>query len=140
MNIINFLIPKANVAFLEDDYTLRQGLEIMKNHGYTAIPVISQDGTYIGTVNEGDFLWSIVSRDEYSIVDQEEVYITDILRIDWNPPVHITDTVEKLLEMVMEQNFVPVVDDREMFIGIITRKDIIKYFCKTYLKSPCYSE
>jgi predicted transcriptional regulator len=26
------------------------------------------------------------------------------------------------------QNFVPVVDDQKNFIGIITRKDIIRYF------------
>jgi predicted transcriptional regulator len=134
MNIINFLIPKSKVAYLEDTSTIRQGLEKMHSQGYTAIPVITKDGIYIGTVTEGDFLWSIVDNEDFSADSQEEKTIIDILRCDWNAPVHITDTIDKLLELVTVQNFVPVVDDREVFIGIITRKDIIKYFRKTYLE------
>ena len=137
MNIINFLIPKSKVAYIEDTSTLRQALEKMENHSYTAIPVISKEGIYIGTVTEGDFLWNMVKRDEFNIKEQENVAVYDILRTNWNPPVHITDSVDKLLEMVMEQNFVPVVDDREVFIGIITRRDIIGYFCRTFITDQC---
>jgi predicted transcriptional regulator len=134
MNIINFLIPKSKIAYLEDTSTIRQGLEKMHSQGYTAIPVITKDGIYIGTVTEGDFLWNIVENKEFSADSWENKTVMDILRCDWNSPVHITDTIDKLLELVTVQNFVPVVDDREVFIGIITRKDIIKYFCKTYLE------
>ena len=59
MNIAYFLLPKSNVAYLYDDYTFRQGLEKMRYHGYTAIPVITRNGTYVGTVSEGDFLWQL---------------------------------------------------------------------------------
>ena len=43
-------------------------------------------------------------------------------------PVKIDETMDELLLRVMDQNFVPVVDDRMRFMGIITRKDIIKYY------------
>ena len=46
------------------------------------------------------------------------------------PAVRITAAVEELFDRAMNQNFVPVVDDNDSFVGIITRKDIIKYFCK----------
>lgn len=36
--------------------------------------------------------------------------------------------MEDLIGKAMEQNFVPVVDDQEHFIGIITRRDIIGYY------------
>lgn len=36
--------------------------------------------------------------------------------------------MEELINRAMNQNFVPVVDDQDKFIGIITRKDIIQYF------------
>ena len=36
--------------------------------------------------------------------------------------------MEDLREKVINQNFVPVVDDRNVFIGIVTRSDVIKYF------------
>lgn len=130
MNILFFLKPKATVAYLYDDCTVRQGLEKMHAHGYTAIPVITRDGKYIGTVSEGDYLWYIVLKkaQEQNLKSLEDCYIKDILRNKRDKPVRISETMDSLLMRVMNQNFVPVVDDRGMFIGIITRKDIIKYF------------
>ncbi|WP_446897048.1 CBS domain-containing protein [Clostridium sp. LBM24168] len=128
-NIIFLLTEKASVAFLNNCCTLRQGLEKMKSHGYTALPVITEDGTYIGTVSEGDFLWYMMDSNMYSIKSQESYSISDILRKGWNPAVKIDATMDELLLRIMDQNFVPVVDDRGKFIGIITRKDVIKYYC-----------
>ena len=130
MNIIFLLYPKNTVAYVYDINTLRQGLEKMRAHGYTAVPVIQKDGTYVGTVSEGDFLWHMLDHGSSDMKAQEEFYVKDLLRLGWNPAVKVTATMDELLLRVMEQNFVPVVDDRNMFIGIITRKDVIQYFCK----------
>lgn len=133
MNIAYFLLPKSRTAYLYDDYTVRQGLEKMRYHGYAAIPVISRDGKYVGTVSEGDFLWSLLSDESghhatRSMKELERLRVRDILTEDNTPPVGITISMEELLTSAMNQNFVPVVDDLENFIGIITRKDIIRYF------------
>lgn len=128
MNILFLLKPKNTVSFIYDDYTLRQGLEKMRSHGYTASPVLSHEGYYVGTVNEGDFLWHIIDNDDGELGQLEEEQVRDIVRSDWNQPVKVSATVEDLLERVLNQNFVPVVDDRNLFVGIITRKDVIQYF------------
>ena len=134
MNIAYFLIPKSSVAYLYDDFTFRQGLEKMRHHGYTAIPVISRDGQYVGTVSEGDFLWRIleVNQDEesvFSMREMEQLHVHDIIHGDHHyPSVRITVSMEELLNSAMNQNFIPVVDDYNCFIGIVTRKDIIRYF------------
>ncbi|WP_325247431.1 CBS domain-containing protein [Dysosmobacter sp.] len=133
MNIAYFLIPKRSVAYLYDDCTFRQGLEKMHHHSYTAIPVIARDGRYIGTVSEGDFLWRLLdegaeSQTLCSMKALEQLEIRDILRGNNYPPVRITVTMEELLNSAMNQNFIPVVDDSDSFIGIVTRKDIIRYF------------
>lgn len=128
MNIIMLLKPKCDVSFLYDDNTLRQGLEKLRYHGYTAIPVITRDGSYAGTVTEGDFLWHMLKRDTFEIKQQEEFFVRDILKKSWNPSVKITTTMEELLLKVMDQNFVPVTDDRGAFAGIVTRRDVLKYF------------
>lgn len=127
-SIVHLLKPKASVAFLNDHCTLRQGLEKMRFHRYTAIPVISEDGTYTGTVSEGDFLWHMLDSGMYSMKSQEDYSISDILRKSWNPAVRIDTAMDELLLRIMDQNFVPVIDDRGMFIGIITRKDVIKHY------------
>ena len=132
MNIAYFLTPKSSVAYLYDDCTFRQGLETMRHRGYAAIPVISRDGRHVGTVSEGDFLWRILEPGasgqdgSFSMRDMERLQIRDILKSD-RPPVRITVSMEDLVTSAMKQNFVPVVDDLGSFIGIVTRKDIIRY-------------
>ncbi len=133
VNIAYFLIPKNSVAYLYDDFTFRQGLEKMRHHGYTAIPVITRDGRYVGTVSEGDFLWRILSDgtpgvQPFSMRDMEQLKIRDILRGNSYPPVRITVSMDQLLHSAMNQNFIPVVDDFDCFIGIVTRKDLIRRF------------
>ena len=135
MNIAYFLLPKNSVAYLYDDCTFRQGLEKMRHHGYTAIPVISRAGQYIGTVSEGDFLWQLLNevpedRKVRTMKDLEQLCVRDILQTDSYPSVRITVTMEALLQSAMNQNFIPVVDDLGTFIGIVTRKDIIRYFAE----------
>lgn len=128
MNVAFFLIPKSRSAFIEDDDTFRQGLEKMRHHGYTAIPVIDKAGRYVGTLTEGDFLWHIIDIGGASIEECEDLHIADILKPDRNPPVKITARVDELMERLLEHNFIPVTDDSGAFIGIVTRQKVIEYF------------
>ena len=90
MNILFFLTPKEEVAHVEEDDTLRQVVEKLEYHGYSAIPLLGLDGRY-------------------------------------NEAVKISESMENLFEKITNQNFVPVVDDNGIFIGIVTRKDILLY-------------
>ena len=128
MNVLMLLKPKETVKYIYDSNTLRQGLEKMRVHGYTAIPVISEDGKYVGTVSEGDFLYYIVDLRNSAITEKEKHKVSDIIRKNFNPAVKIDVSMEELLNRAVNQNFVPVTDDRGTFIGIVTRQDIIKYF------------
>ena len=134
MNVISLLTPKTNVAWLYEDWTIRQGLEKLRFHGYTAIPVLAKDGSYVGTVSEGDFLWRLLSQEDtrrpLSMKELEDLRIRDILNRDAYPPVRITVSMEEMLNSAMNQNFIPVVDDLGNFNGIVTRKDIIRYFAE----------
>ncbi len=131
MNVLMLLKPKDTVQYLRESNTLRQGLEKMRVHRYTAIPVISDDGKYVGTVSEGDFLYFILDRRDNSIKTKEQHHIRDILRPNFNPAVRIDVTMDALLERALNQNFVPVTDDYGVFIGIVTRQDIIRQFIQT---------
>ncbi len=142
MNIAFFLTPKHEVAFLYENQSLRQGLEKIRHHGYTAIPVITQDSKYIGTVSEGDFLRYILREDGQRLSktimqDLEKVTIRQALlpNAAQNPAVRITQSAEDLLFQAMNQNFIPVIDDVGSFIGIVTRKDILSYFYRQMISS-----
>lgn len=89
-----------------------------------------RDGTYVGSVSEGDFLWHILEYRNNDLRVQENYQVSDILRKDFNPAVKIDVSMDELLERSMNQNFIPVVDDRNFFIGIVTRQDIIRSILK----------
>ena len=127
MNILFFLTPKENVAHIDDDDTLRQALEKMEHRGYAAIPILTQDGKYIGTVTEGDLLWYLKNQKFPNLREMEELSIMDVDRRRDNEAVNISISMEGLVDKIANQNFVPVVDDNNVFIGIITRKDVILY-------------
>lgn len=143
MNIAYFLLPKAKTAYLYEDFTFRQGLEKMRHHGYKAIPVISRSGQYIGSVTEGDFLWHILDENNenaHTMRDLEQLKIRDILKPDRYPPIHITITMDELLESAVNQSFIPVVDDLGNFVGIVTRKDIMRYFSEQTYRNALLSK
>lgn len=126
MNIAFFLIPKSHVAYLTEGSSFRQGLEKLRRHGYTAVPVISRDGRYLGSVNEGDFLWNLMAMGSLNPHELEEASIDGIIS-DRTPPVRVTTTVEALEDRLLDQNFVPVVDDRDVFVGIVTRRSVMAF-------------
>jgi len=134
MNILFFLTPKSDVAYISEDDTLRQALEKMEHHKYSAVPIVSRTGRYVGTLTEGDLLWGIKNQFNLDLKGAERIPVTAIRRRCDNRPVKADADMEDLIGKALNQNFVPVLDDQKSFIGIITRKDIIKYFyqkCET---------
>ena len=130
MNILFLLKQKEDVAHVEETDTMRQVLEKMEHHGYTAIPLLSVEGKYIGTITEGDLLWFLKDRNFPDLKLLEDMPITSIERRRDNKAVKIDESMENLFDKVMNQNFVPVVDDKKVFIGIVTRKDVLAYLGK----------
>lgn len=125
------MTPKSDVAYIFEDETLRQALEKMENRKYSCIPLLSADGKYTGTISEGDLLWGLRHLNITDPRDLEEVSIMAIPRRATYKPVRAGSNIEDLWDCAINQNFVPVVDDMDNFIGLITRKEIIKY---------CYQE
>ena len=117
MNILFFLTPKSEVAYIPADESLRQAFEKLKYHGYSAVPTLTDDGKYAGTITEGDVLRAMESMCHWNISEAEKVKLMD-----------------DLVDVITDQNFVPVIDDQEKFIGIVTRKDVIRFYHDEYRK------
>ncbi len=128
MNILYFLTPKNQVANIYDDSNLRQLMEKLEYHKYSAIPVINHDGQYVGTIAEGDILRLLKGKFNMNFQAAQSVAVKDIPRRTEVLPVNANASMDDIMDMAIAQNFVPVTDDNDVFIGIVTRKDIIKYF------------
>lgn len=129
MNILFYLIPKKDVVFLYNTYSVRQALEKMEFHHYSIIPILNKDGFYVGSISEGDLLWYI-KNNNFNIQDLEKITIDNVPHNKELKPIKINAGIKELGLLIINQNFVPVVDDRNFFIGIVTRKAIISELLK----------
>ena len=132
MNIMRFIIPKSMVEYVTVDSTVRQGIEKMRFHRYAAIPVIDKDGVYVGTLRNDDILKYLFEAGTVTKKKLETCGVVDIMNEPYVKPVYHTASLEDVIDKVKEHNFVPVVDDRDCFIGIILRRDILNYLSKFY--------
>ncbi|MGL5415231.1 MAG: CBS domain-containing protein [Clostridium sp.] len=133
MNIAFFLTPKNEVICENVEATMRQVMERMEHHGYTAIPILDNRGKYVKSITEGDLLWKLKNTPELSFKNTETVKVDEVKCRRNHKSVSINADIESLISLAVNQNFVPVVDDEGIFIGIIKRSDIIE-FCYKEMK------
>ncbi|OKP82418.1 inosine-5-monophosphate dehydrogenase [Paenibacillus helianthi] len=130
MEISAFLLPKDQVSYITSSITMLEALVQLENHYYSAIPIIDGEGKYVGTLSEGDLLWKLKDTAGLSFENMRDVTVGDIQRHVHNESVGIHAQMEDMLTLAADQNFVPVVDDKGIFLGIIRRKDIIEYYTR----------
>jgi CBS domain-containing protein len=133
MNIAFFLIPKNEVAFIKYESTMRQAIEKMEYHGYSAIPLIDREGKYICSLTNGDLLSKIKNTPNFNFESTSKIWLKDVPIHTNFQAVSINSEMEDIILKSLEQNFVPVIDDNNTFIGIITRKQIIEYCTRNIL-------
>lgn len=110
--------------------TMRQALEKMEYHRYSSVPLLDEEGKYVGTLTEGDLLWKIKNTPGLSFENTHNILLTEVPRFIENKPVNIHARMEDLLNLAITQNFVPVVDDDGVFIGIVRRREIMEYYAE----------
>lgn len=132
MNIMRFVVPKSLVEYVTVDNTVRQALEKMRFHRYAAIPVIDEKGVYVGTLRNDDIFAYFLDNGVFDYRSAEKDKVAKILDTNYSHPVYHNSTMTELIDKVKEHNFVPVVDDRGCFIGIILRRDILNFLITYY--------
>lgn len=138
MNILKFLTPKSMIKILDTSMTIRQVLEVFEHYRYSVLPIINKDGKYYGTISEGDLLYYLKNNLKGDIQKYEDISILEIPIYREYKPIKIDEDIRNLIKILTQQNFVPLVDDQEIFIGIVTRKTLIDYLSNQIknLKAP----
>ena len=135
MNIMRFVIPKSHVEYVTDDNTVRQAFEKMRYHRYVAIPVIDSEGKYVGTLRNDDIFAYFLDSGSFDARSAEKDKVGEIINIGYPSPVYHDASMDELIEKVREHNFVPAVDDRGCFVGIILRRDILNFLFNHYVNN-----
>ena len=100
MNIAKIMTPKYSTACLLETSTVRQGLELMRSRGYTAIPVLNKDGRYLGSVTEGDFLRHMMQAGTTELKEHEKYRVGAIFRPDFCPALDIQASETDVIDAV----------------------------------------
>lgn len=127
-NLLSFLTPKINTHFINASSTIRQALEKFDVHKFSIVPLINDEGRFISTISEGDILRYIKNECNFNIKIAESINITNIEKYRPYKALPISTPLEEIVKLSLEQNFIPIIDDRGMYIGIIKRKTIIEHF------------
>ena len=133
MNIMRFVVPKSLVEYVTVDHTVRQAFEKMRYHRYVAIPVIDGEGRYVGTLHNDDIFAYFLDSGSFDARSAEGDRVGEVINKDYLLPVYHDASMDQLIEKVGEHNFVPVVDDRGCFVGIILRRDTHSTYFKVYV-------
>lgn len=128
MDISSFIKPKNQVILVFDDQPIHEAIEIMEKSRFTSIPIISRQGEYVGTLTEGDLLWEIKNTAQFNIKKAEKILVGKMHRHRDYESIHISANIDQLITKASNENFVPVIDDHNQFVGIVTRKTLLDYF------------
>jgi CBS domain-containing protein len=128
MEIMAFMKPKVEVVFVFDDQPIREAMEKMEKYRFTSIPILNREGFYVGTLTEGDLLWEIKKTENFDLKKTESVPVGKVRRFRDYEPIHLSANIDELIIKASNENFVPVIDSHDLFVGIVTRKTLLNYF------------
>lgn len=127
MNIFDFFTPKSLTFYLYEDSTIRQAIEKFDKHKFSVIPIIDKQGKYLTSISEGDILRYIKNDANFDIRRAEHTPVMDIDKYRAYRALDLSVPTSEILALALEQNFVPLVDDQNAYIGILKRKAILEY-------------
>ena len=130
MNVPMLLNPKQNTTFILADKSILEALAALRRSGFSSVPVITERGKYYGTVYSSDFLDYILDNG----VSPDFNPVAEIVCQDKNPAVNIDADLKDIYDRLLDTNFVPVVDGRGCFVGIVTRKGLMTYLKRERIK------
>jgi CBS domain-containing protein len=130
MNIAFFLTPKSDVVWVSASGSVEQALERMKPNGFGSVPILDDEGGYVGTLSTGDLMWHLMQADGAWLDTARATPLLSVPRRLDDTAVRIDADFRQLMARVVTQGFVSVVDDRGVFIGIVRRRPIIEYLAR----------
>ena len=117
---------KAKIVRLYNDMTIEEALKVILKSNLTSVPVLERvSNRYVYSLSSNALLKKIVQAKGNESVYSETISSVPLER--FIVPCDSETEVENLMDLVVNQNFVPLVDNAGVFQGIVTRKAVINY-------------
>lgn len=122
MNIAFFIVPKLQVLWVSASASVRDAVRLMRRHGLATAPVLDAAAGFAGTVSLKNLARLLRGG---RVPAEAPLAETACVRPD--APVGIDAQLEDLVDRAVTRPFVPVVDDRRVFIGVVPRRAILRH-------------
>ncbi len=126
----NFLIPADNVATVMYNHSLDHALLVLANVGYSKIPVLDKNDRFVGLLGLNDIVRKMVSLTNIDTDNLAGLTVADVMEIGVDCLTDESD-LEDILHLLVNNPFLPMINKDRIFLGIITRKEILK--CTNHL-------
>jgi CBS domain-containing protein len=126
MDANNLLTPKTKVEYLYNDITVGEAIAKMKRRRYALIPVLERNSNrYLYSISSSDLLYKIMQIGDVKKAEALPLSEVEINRLVIPAP-QVKD-IESLGDLLSSQNFVPIVDEKGIFLGLVTRRSVFNY-------------
>ncbi|HJG05974.1 cyclic-di-AMP-binding protein CbpB [Ligilactobacillus agilis] len=137
-----YLIPAEIVANVSETNNLNHALLVLTKVKYAKIPVLDKEQRVTGLLSLAMITETMLGLNGIDPSRLNRMTVKEIMQTDF-PKIQAPYDVEEILHLLVDQPFLTVVDQAGVFLGIITRREIMKevnYFAhdleKQYLIEP----
>ncbi|MCH4056497.1 cyclic-di-AMP-binding protein CbpB [Lapidilactobacillus gannanensis] len=122
-----FLIPADRVATLQATNPLTHAFMLLTKVRYSKIPVLDTASHLTGLLTMPMITESMLGLEELSFDPIAEMTVQDVMQTDFDT-IKVTDDMDLTLHLLVDNPFLPVVDEKNIFQGILTRREMMKAF------------
>ncbi|WP_278956001.1 cyclic-di-AMP-binding protein CbpB [Lactobacillus apis] len=124
----SFIIPASRIAFVEDDNPLYHAFMILTRVKYSKIPVLDNKNRVVGLLSLAMITDKMMVTDKITLDPLTELKVKDVMQTNFDKINFAQTTLEAQLHLLVDNAFLPVVDDHGVFQGLLTRREWIKAF------------
>ncbi|MFN7684806.1 MAG: HPP family protein [Oligoflexia bacterium] len=120
-------IMSTNLITLTERATVEEALKIFINARVTGVPIVNdQSGKLVGVLSEFDIIRLIGGKKKL----QPKLFNQPIRYSKKAKSIQATTPLEEIINLFVEFKYrrLPVVDEEERLVGVITRRDLMRIF------------
>jgi len=131
LTVNDLMISSEKVAHVQLNNPLEHALLVLVGSGYFAVPVLDESLKLAGSISKTVILDQILGIDRFEVEKLSELKVHEVIEkklISIDQDASFIDG----LKMVVDNPFVCVVDGEGYFVGILTRRAILKEVKRDY--------
>ncbi|MFC4404733.1 cyclic-di-AMP-binding protein CbpB [Gracilibacillus xinjiangensis] len=125
LKVSDIMIQADKVAHVQIGNPLEHALLVLVESGYSSVPVLDLDFKYKGTIAKTPILKSVMGIERFEMERLSELKVEAVMHKD-QPTIQPETDFLTAIKVVIDHAFACVVDEENFFVGILTRRAILK--------------